>query len=1051
MAISPTSGQWFTTSGFTETTTTVEMQYYEATGTTGNTPIYNQFQQKQTGTSTWIDATIQNPGPTAPNEKVNAGNVINSVTYTGLSFNTQYDFRFRYRDSTLPTNNVSGYSSVRTTTTLTPTDTNPPDNPTNLTTGTITENDIQLNWDGSNDAIYGTTGLKYYIEFRTYQVGSFVPNTNPSNFYLHTGNAYSAQTATVTGLSPFTQYEFRVFAQDPAGNDSGFTNIVSPTTADTTDPTAPTNLNASGTTSTTTNLSWTAATDNVGVTAYKIYQNGLSLLNIPASSTPAYTVTGLTANTNYSFYVSAFDAANNESILSNTISVLTNNLPAPTPTGSGTTDNLTYIKIPKLDANGNDNSTTLSQLTFLSIPSSNGDKATFNVIGISESSHFYTYTATPTSGSKIDNSATGSIQYGYTENLTSSIASTKLGFLSNTPVNLCSGTTTILNSNRATQRINQGINFGARMNTLQQKPIQITANIDITTTNTINDYYIGIFSASFSGNSRNGLGLITSSLAFQGNNNITLTTEAFIPVNQYVFAGWFRTTGGATTFSVLATGSMIISSSETTGNFNQSTFEPFLKFKFQNSDAEVLLNNANQYPTNKFLQDLDYSTSTTVAVNYPQILLGSASKGTVPRSYYTSLSSLIPKYIGAKNQSSDFNVYNPLAGRTDFGNPINIGTFGQLPSVDSKDNTIVEFDWAGATSPEIPFGGSFKLANLILEVSDISSVRSVNPGTNILNQTIYNYIWSGSDTTYNASASFTEERDDYYNVLNNSYPVGSQLVPIQYASTGTPILPKVAEIIETTIESPSTSIYGGSGSYERYDAFQDYQNYFIWQTDDNFLTIQKTISGNVGFDAYPRFTVFGTDYSTSTSEPVLNLQGGTNNFESSFLFEINNKLIQGERWFITLFNNFEFPVNVDNPNQVFRRITDGANPPLNSIGVFEIKGITFSGGGNPTVGTSVTSGGDGSGNIKIMFDPKTTNTSGFALFAGRKVPASTGNITNLGFLIWKSSKNYQEVSTIVNKNTSQVTAGGFMSTTTTDLNTNNFNSITRQFGNNTSN
>jgi len=85
-----------------------------------------------------------------------------------------------------------------------------------------------------------------------------------------------------------------------------------------------------------------------------------------------------------------------------------------------------------------------------------------------------------------------------------------------------------------------------------------------------------------------------------------------------------------------------------------------------------------------------------------------------------------------------------------------------------------------------------------------------------------------------------------------------------------------------------------------------------------------------------------------------------------------------------------------------------------------------------------------------MFDPKTKNTSGKALFAGDK-GVSTAGIGNLGFLIWKSSKNYQEVSTIVNKNTSQVTAGGFMSTTTTDLNTNNFNSITRQFGNNTSN
>ena len=89
---------------------------------------------------------------------------------------------------------------------------------------------------------------------------------------------------------------------------------------DTTAPTAPTNLAASGTTGSTTNLTWTASTDNVGVTGYDIYQ-GTTLKG--SSTTTNYTVTGLTALTAYSFSVKAKDGAGNVSTASNVVNVTT--------------------------------------------------------------------------------------------------------------------------------------------------------------------------------------------------------------------------------------------------------------------------------------------------------------------------------------------------------------------------------------------------------------------------------------------------------------------------------------------------------------------------------------------------------------------------------------------------------------------------------------------------------------------------------------------------------------------------------------------------------
>ena len=89
---------------------------------------------------------------------------------------------------------------------------------------------------------------------------------------------------------------------------------------DTVAPSAPTSLAASGTTGTTTNLTWTASTDNVAVTGYDIYQ-GTTLKG--SSATTSYTVTGLTPSTAYTFSVKAKDAAGNVSASSSTVNVTT--------------------------------------------------------------------------------------------------------------------------------------------------------------------------------------------------------------------------------------------------------------------------------------------------------------------------------------------------------------------------------------------------------------------------------------------------------------------------------------------------------------------------------------------------------------------------------------------------------------------------------------------------------------------------------------------------------------------------------------------------------
>jgi hypothetical protein len=79
--------------------------------------------------------------------------------------------------------------------------------------------------------------------------------------------------------------------------------------ADVTAPTIPTNLTGASD-ETSIALSWTASTDNVGVTGYNVYVG--DVVNGTATGT-TYTVTGLTAATSYTFSVEALDAAGNKS------------------------------------------------------------------------------------------------------------------------------------------------------------------------------------------------------------------------------------------------------------------------------------------------------------------------------------------------------------------------------------------------------------------------------------------------------------------------------------------------------------------------------------------------------------------------------------------------------------------------------------------------------------------------------------------------------------------------------------------------------------------
>ncbi|NMO56010.1 DUF2334 domain-containing protein [Actinoplanes sp. TBRC 11911] len=190
-------------------------------------------------------------------------------------------------------------------------DTTAPSQPGTLVADTPTTTTVGLSWGASTDNV----GVTEYVI------------SSGSTVLLST----AATSATVTGLTPSTAYNFTVSAKDAAGNSSASSNTVTVTTAtppppqDTTPPTAPGAPTVGTVTPTTAELSWAASTDAVGVVSYQVTGGP----TVVTSATPAATLSGLNPSTTYTVTVKAYDAAGNASPASATASFTTSAVQVP--------------------------------------------------------------------------------------------------------------------------------------------------------------------------------------------------------------------------------------------------------------------------------------------------------------------------------------------------------------------------------------------------------------------------------------------------------------------------------------------------------------------------------------------------------------------------------------------------------------------------------------------------------------------------------------------------------------------------------------------------
>ena len=407
----------------------------------------------------------------------------------------------------------------------------------------------------------------------------------------------------------------------------------------------------------------------------------------------------------------------------------------------------------------------------------------------------------------------------------------------------------------------------------------------------------------------------------------------------------------------------------------------------------------------------------------------------------------------------------------------NIGTYGQTPSVDILDTNIYEFEWADSGYPELIDGGNLKTGN-ILQVSSPELVKLADPNKgqkivpilepieglisnsisfityrqvndpaqiNVPSTTQFTTAFTSSITTRGTTRQFwnqTTETNDYKQILDKGLYAGNQVKLTMYPNTNAganPETPTTSNILSTEWGMPKSSTYAITSSYFDYAVVGGVSASYAGIIIDNTINLIRRgveVMNKVEKDSD------GFYKSSLTFKPTF----------LSFTDQINSDLNSGERWFVTLYNEFEYPDGsggYDVPlttgslspyNFGFEEQRDNGDYiyPLANKGIYEILGTKDTNGFvnilvNQTFTEDRMIGGNGvtSDVISIPGIPNPSTISG----------------GSLGMLMWKAeSYGKSDYIVIGNKIDGFVNAGAVVAKNTAQYIDDNFEAITKQYG-----
>lgn len=418
-------------------------------------------------------------------------------------------------------------------------------------------------------------------------------------------------------------------------------------------------------------------------------------------------------------------------------------------------DGVRYIKVAKIDKDGNDQTISLQSLSQIIIPYSTG-KVTYEVLNITERPTYFTYFV---QNPDIEWADRTDIEYDFTGSLLSnpSLPSTRIVSMSVETDNL-SFYKEYTPSRNGLDPINGSQYY---FSTYPQKVINIRVSGSIHTVSpSANISLRKNFENLGSQNISTG---VTSSFEF-------IYTGSIFPGDTFfVYIADQSDPNKAPVYSFTSDTKFFVTSSIASGPTIETIPEPYFSENFSLAyDCQPTFNNAITNRKSALHQDIDYNTGLLNPTNFELLINGTALLADVQDSNYTSLRSIIPRYLGSKNQSEKLNEWT--------NSSLNIGTYGKLPSIDSLKTHVAYCDFIGGWPPERMGASGFHIRYLINENGDAIEPNT-SPNSLEINQGTFE---TGERILISSPEPGTGPEDEYRTIIRG----GTRIEPILYTQLG---------------------------------------------------------------------------------------------------------------------------------------------------------------------------------------------------------------------------------------------------------------------------
>ena len=200
-------------------------------------------------------------------------------------------------------------------------------------------------------------------------------------------------------------------------------------------------------------------------------------------------------------------------------------------------------------------------------------------------------------------------------------------------------------------------------------------------------------------------------------------------------------------------------------------FEPNItEANFYNSDENALINNVVDNRQSSVYQDVDYTQGALVPVNFEAILSGSAVKAAVQDSNYTLRRHINPRYNGSRTTSLKLNVWTSQSNNYEG----DTNTFGKLSTIDSTKTYVAYCNNFTGWSPERMNTSALIISYLIGEDGSVV-IPDTSDNSLYINKGTFE---SGEKITI--SSPTVQGLQEYYTVFRG----GTSPEPILYTQSG---------------------------------------------------------------------------------------------------------------------------------------------------------------------------------------------------------------------------------------------------------------------------